>query len=124
MKYDSTPNYPNSLIPTNSISAQPDQNQNSDSRDETKLPSRRQFLSAAGGITTATLASGSIGLSSLTGASGMVAKADDLSDRNERALEIRVNAANYQLQGEFPVPQNNGDEGRYPSRFASYSKGL
>src|SRR5215475_14902240 len=124
MKYDSTPKYPNSHIPTNSKSAPPDQDQNADSRNEIKLPSRRQFLSAAGGITTATLASGSVGLSSLTGASGTVAKADDLSDRDERALAIRINAANYQLQNEFPVPQNNGDEGRYPSRFANYSKGL
>ncbi|MCI0664156.1 MAG: hypothetical protein L0220_24120, partial [Acidobacteria bacterium] len=129
MKYNPTPVGAENLIPANSESAPLDQDQNADSRDETKLPSRRQFLSAAGGITTATLASGTVGLTSLTGSSGMLAKANDHhhssnNKRRLRALEVRIKAAFNNLQKRFPESQNNGDEDRFPSRIASYSKGL
>jgi hypothetical protein len=46
-----------------------------------------------------------------------VARADD-------AQWVRVEAANFQRSQPLPEHPDNGDEARYPSRFASYSKGL
>jgi PAP2 superfamily len=124
MKYDSTPECTDLTIPENSKSGPTDQDQNFNCQKEIKLQSRRRFLSAAGGITTATLA--------LTGSSVMIAEAQDDDDdddssaqeRRVRALEIRREAAFNQLQMQFPEALNNGDEDRFPRRFASYSKGL
>src|SRR5262245_6739079 len=133
MNYNSTPVCAENSVPENSESApldqDQDQNQNSKSHNEMKLPSRRKFLSAAGGITTETLASGTSGLASLTGAYQVKAKANDhhqtsYNKRRLRALELRIKAAFNTLQKRFPEPQNNGDEDRFPSRFANYSKGL
>jgi hypothetical protein len=108
----------------------PGQSSDSDSKHEIESSSRRQFLSAAGGLTAATLAADAVGLSSLTGIPGMPAKAyrqstpGSLERRRARALEIRTRAANFQLNRDFPVPQNNGDEDSFPPGLVSFSKGL
>ncbi len=110
--------------PEKSSSDQPD------SKREIESPGRRQFLSAAGGFTAATFATGEVGLSSLTGATDRVAEPPPQSTptplqmRRARALEIRNKAANFQLSQDFPVPQNNGDEDRFPLGLASFSKAL
>jgi hypothetical protein len=114
---------------SSSNTAEPDQHLVSDSKYEMESPTRRQFLSAAGRLTAAKLAAGVVGLSSLTDAPGTRAEAyqstsTSLQRRRARALEIRKEAAIYQLDRRFPDPQNNGDEDRYPRRFASYSKAL
>lgn len=44
--------------------------------------------------------------------------------RADRARQIRVDAANFQRSLPLPAHPDNGDEARFPSRFASYSKGL
>jgi hypothetical protein len=109
---------------------QPDQLSDLDSKREIESSSRRQFLSAAGGFTAATLAADAVGLSSLTGSAGISAKAhrqstpESLERRRARALEIRQRAANFQLNRDFPEPQNNGDEASFPAGLVSFSKGL
>ncbi|NMO22248.1 phosphoesterase [Pyxidicoccus fallax] len=42
----------------------------------------------------------------------------------DRARQVRIQAADFQRSQPLPAHVNNGDEARYPSRFASYSKGL
>jgi hypothetical protein len=109
---------------------QPDQSSDSDSKFEIESSSRRQFLSTAGGFTAATLAADAVGLSSLTEAPAMSAKAyrqltpGYLETRRARALEIRNKAAIFQLNRDFPEPQNNGDEDSFPPGLVSFSKGL
>ena len=44
--------------------------------------------------------------------------------RADAAQKVRVEAANFQRSLPLPVHPDNGDEARYPTRFASYSKGL
>ncbi|WP_155893707.1 hypothetical protein [Cystobacter fuscus] len=44
--------------------------------------------------------------------------------RADLAEQIRIDAAHFQRSQPLPAHPNNGDEQRYPSRFASYSKGL
>jgi hypothetical protein len=109
---------------------QPHQPSDSDSKYEIESSSRRQFLSAAGGFTAATLAADAVDLSSLTGTPRMSAKASQqstsqpLQERAARALEIRKKAAIFQLTRDFPEPQNNGDEDSFPLGLVSFSKGL
>ena len=43
------------------------------------------------------------------------------ADRNQ---QVRIDAATFQRSQPLPTHVNNGDEALYPSRFASYSKGL
>jgi Galactose oxidase, central domain len=45
-------------------------------------------------------------------------------ERADAAQLVRVEAANFQRSHPLPEHPDNGDEARYPSRFASYSKGL
>jgi hypothetical protein len=44
--------------------------------------------------------------------------------RADAARQVRVDAADFQRSIPLPAHPDNGDEARYPSRFASYSKGL
>jgi hypothetical protein len=44
--------------------------------------------------------------------------------RADAARQVRVDAADFQRGIPLPAHPDNGDEARYPSRFASYSKGL
>jgi hypothetical protein len=110
--------------PEKSTSDQPD------TKREIESPGRRQFLSAAGGFTAATFAAGDVALSSLTGDSGVTTEPPPQSTptplqvRRARALEIRNKAASFQLSQDFPVPQNNGDEERFPLGLVSFSKAL
>jgi hypothetical protein len=101
------------------------QRPDSDSEDEIESPSRRQFLAAAA----ATMAASTVGFSSLSGAATaraatLPSTSFSLHKRRARSLEIRERAAIFQLSRNFPVPQDNGDEGRYPDGIASYSKAL
>jgi hypothetical protein len=105
--------------------AHPYQRPDTDSKYEIESPSRRQFLAAAA----ATMAAGTVGFSSLSGTASARAVAHEsttfsLQKRRTRALEIREKAALFQLQRDFPVPRNNGDEGRYSDGVASFSKAL
>ncbi|HZI12631.1 MAG TPA: kelch repeat-containing protein [Myxococcus sp.] len=45
-------------------------------------------------------------------------------ERADAAQWVRVEAANFQRTQPLPEHPDNGDEARYPTRFASYSKGL
>jgi hypothetical protein len=109
---------------------QSDQPSDSESKYEIESPSRRQFLSAAGGFTAATLAANAVGLPALADAAGMSAEVyqqttpQSLEMRRARALEIRERAANFQLSQSFPEPQDNGDEDRFPAGLVSFSKAL
>jgi hypothetical protein len=92
-------------------------------------PSRRQVLAAAGPLTAAALVASTPGASAQTGAASPPAAATQASPgsrqtRRARALYIRRQAAQRQLEQEFPEPQSNGDEEQYPTGIANYSKGL
>jgi hypothetical protein len=108
---------------------QTDQQQNS-GKDEIESPSRRQFLSAASGLAAMTLATDAMGSEARMGTSGTNAEANhqstvsSLQTRRAQALEIRKRDAVFQLDRDFPVPQSNGDDERYPTKFASFTKGL
>jgi hypothetical protein len=45
-------------------------------------------------------------------------------DRRKRARRLREDAAKFAFKQPHPEQRDNGDEGRFPTRFASYSKGL
>jgi hypothetical protein len=129
MKNHMSPEKGENTASSSNNTAQPDQHLISDSKYKMESPTRRQFLSVAGRLTAATLAAGVVGLSSLTDAPGTRAEehqstSTSLQIRRARALEIRKKAAIYQLDRRFPDPQNNGDEDRYPTGIASYSKAL
>ena len=104
-----------------------------DSKTEIESASRRQFITAAGGLTAATLAAGAMGMSSLAPAAEAHGNKSPLRSQNgsrareirkARALEIRNKAAIFQLNRDFPVPQNNGDEDSFPLGLVSFSKAL
>ncbi|WNG15534.1 hypothetical protein [Cystobacter fuscus] len=46
------------------------------------------------------------------------------AQRADLAEQLRIDAARFQRSQPLPAHPNNGDEQRYPSRFANYSKGL
>lgn len=45
-------------------------------------------------------------------------------ERSEQAYELRVERARVQRDEPLPEHPNNGDDDRYPAKFASYTKGL
>jgi hypothetical protein len=45
-------------------------------------------------------------------------------ERAEEALELRIERAHIQHEQPLPEHSSNGDEARYPEKFASFSKGL
>jgi hypothetical protein len=98
--------------------------------DEIESPSRRQFLSAASGLTAITLATDALGSEVRPGSpdkhvvANQQTTASSLETRRARALEIRKRDAAFQLDRDFPVPLSNGDDERYPTKFANFSKGL
>jgi hypothetical protein len=53
-----------------------------------------------------------------------VSPTNSLEQRRARAFEIRQQAAIFQLQRNFPVPQNNGDEASFPPALGNYTKAL
>lgn len=88
---------------------------------------RREFLGKAGGLTAATIAAGLIGVPAEEVEASepvqQLGKAFDTS-RVERAYNIRVQAALNHKVAPLPDHVDNGDEQRYSSRFASYTKAL
>ena len=88
--------------------------------------SRRAFLASAGaGL--ATLAGGAAANAGDTVSDREPSAAEgpaSLGLRRGRAYDVRVTAASAQLSRPVVDHPVNGDEDRYPTRFASYSKGL
>ena len=88
--------------------------------------SRRAFLASAGaGL--ATLAGGAAANAGHTGSDRAPSAAGgpaSLGLRRGRAHNVRVTAASAQLSRPVVDHPVNGDEDRYPTRLASYSKGL
>ena len=79
-------------------------------------PSRRRFLTGAAQLVALSAISPS-GVSAATQASAR-------RDRAKRALERRIAAARWQLDGEFPDHPTNGDEKAHEPAWICYSKGL
>jgi hypothetical protein len=111
-------------------------NQNKLEAGSAPLPSlsRREFLGSVGGVTTATLMAGVVGLPSLLGCT----KAADGQEQEEvcdigpmrgdkrvnQAFQIRLRAAKFEKNLPLPNHPCNGDEELYPNKIASYSKSL
>jgi len=91
-------------------------------------PERRAFI---GGLTTAAVAAGMVGLepafspeaASAAGAAKPASPGVGPLRRNA-AYKVRQDAAVFQMQLPLPGHPANGDEDLYPNRIASYSKGL
>jgi hypothetical protein len=89
---------------------------------------RRSFLSAVGKMTaSATVAGSVLGLPAIVGLSEAQA-ADmgplDSQQRRVKAFMVRVESAKQEYLAPAPPHPTNGDEERYCSKLASYSKGL
>jgi hypothetical protein len=90
---------------------------------------RRTFLGQIGGVTAATLAAGAIGVPPLFSATAAAADAagsamGDLHDRRWQVYRRRHDAALAHSNLPFPTFPTNGDEELYPTKVASYTKGL
>src|SRR5262245_50923766 len=81
-----------------------------------KSDSRRRFLNRIGG-SAATMAA----LTATGGAREFVLQG---GSRADQAYQVREQAARRELQTPIPDHTDNGDEGRYPNKIGSYSKGL
>jgi len=96
--------------------------------------SRRVFLGQVGGAAAATVA----GAAALAGPPASAAPAQQLSNndfagnnnnngvrqRPVKCFDVRVNAAQAELNLRVPNQVSNGDENRFPNRIGNYSKGL
>jgi hypothetical protein len=95
-----------------------------------KRPTRRAFLSQVSGAAAATLAAGAMVSGAPTSAAASPQEAfplDSGSNARTRALKcfnIRVGAAQAELNVRVPGEVTNGDERRYPNYIGNYSKGL
>lgn len=90
---------------------------------------RRTFLERLGGVTAATLTTSVVGVSSFARTHAEAAPAagmegGDTHDRRWQAYRLRHDAALAHSTQPFPVFPTNGDEDAYPTRIASYTKGL
>lgn len=95
---------------------------------------RRALLKGAAGSVTALITAGVVGCGGDPGSGGEGAVAEsaepialgplDPIQRADEAFDIRVDAA--KTQRDYPIPDHptNGDEERYPTKFANYSKAL
>ncbi len=90
---------------------------------------RREFLGKLSSVTAASLAAGVTGFSSPRDLSSAVVEAAEMAptavqDRRWQAYRLRQNAAI--AHSDLPLPHypTNGDEDRYPTKLASYTKGL
>ncbi|MFY9572146.1 MAG: twin-arginine translocation signal domain-containing protein, partial [Blastocatellia bacterium] len=86
--------------------------------------SRRAFMG--------TVAAGVVALPPLLSSQGGEARAQEFEPqsastgkkRAKQALNIRIDAADQQRAVPIPAHPDNGDEARYATKFANYSKGL
>jgi len=89
---------------------------------------RSSFLTRAGLVAATTLVGLDLSGGLFPGSPSKVEAADigpQSSDlRAQVAFQTRVDAAQYQRNYQSPAHPDNGDEALYPTRFASYSKGL
>lgn len=90
---------------------------------------RRTFLEQLGGATAAALGAGVVGAPSLAGSTVVHTAAaemgpNDSSDRRWQAYQVRHDAAMAHSNQPFPSFPTNGDEEAYPTKIASYTKGL
>ncbi len=89
---------------------------------------RRAFIGQLGAATAATLAAGVVGVPSLTGTDGATAEAAEMGSlpmqRRQEAYQIRQQAALYQRTLPLLEHRSNGDDDRYATKIASYTKGL
>ncbi len=91
--------------------------------------SRRTFLGQLGSATAATLGASLVGVPSPVGSPVTATDAaemgqNELSDRRWQAYRLRHDAAMAHSNRPFPAFPTNGDEEAYPSKIASYTKGL
>ena len=91
--------------------------------------SRRAFLESLSIVTAATLAAGVVGVPALVGGQSAPVAAVEMGllspqQRRQQAYGVRRQAALYQRTLPLPDHHANGDEERYPSKLASFSKGL
>jgi hypothetical protein len=94
-----------------------------------KASTRRAFLSQVSGAAAATLAAGALvpGAPILAAASPQEASPLDSGSNRTRAFKcfnIRVGAAQAELNVRVPDEVTNGDERRFPNYIGNYSKGL
>jgi hypothetical protein len=90
---------------------------------------RRTFLEQLGGATAATLGASVVGVSAPFGSFVTTANAaemgpGDVHDRRWQAYRVRHEAAMAHSSQPFPAFPTNGDEDAYPTKIASYTKGL
>ncbi|MFN0084920.1 MAG: vanadium-dependent haloperoxidase [Blastocatellia bacterium] len=90
-------------------------------------PSRRRFLGRAGGFAAATLAAGSVGISSMTESAATTAEAGTIGpltadQRRLRCLQLRQIAAEFQSNQPLPYQISNADDDVYANRMGSFSK--
>lgn len=91
--------------------------------------SRRRFLARAGGVAAATLAAEAIGTAPKLGMKPAAADVVEMSstavhDRRRQAYRIRHDAALAHNNLPLPAYPTNGDEDRYPTKIASFTKCL
>ena len=91
--------------------------------------SRRAFLGQMSGVTVATLATGGVGVAMVSGTNSPMAHAaemapGDLQNRRWQAYRLRRDAAIAHSNLPLPSYPTNGDEAVYPSKIASFTKGL
>jgi hypothetical protein len=86
------------------------------------LSSRRHFLTAAGGVLSATSALKASPQESIPADASASTNAH--SSRSRQMYDVRVQAARSYLTEAVPKHVANGDEARYPSRIGNFSKGL
>ena len=96
-------------------------------------PNRRKFLGQLGGATAATVALGAIGLEPQLGSQGAAVMAQNnagasvaSNKRARQCYEIRQQAAEYNRKNtpKKLAHENNADDELYPTKFASFTKGL
>jgi hypothetical protein len=98
--------------------------------DAPRSGSRRKFLGNVRGVAMAAATVGAIGLEPLLGSKLSVASAADEDDRSggseraEKAMEIRMEAAKAERRVPSPPHATNGDEERYADKCGTYTKAI
>jgi len=85
---------------------------------------RRAFLKKVGTAAAALCAKGAVGETAVPPEASLGAVTDGAKRRSQEAFRIRAEAALRQKLLPRPAHPTNGDEARYPSRIASYTKAL